>query len=558
MSPFSQVASCAGPATAVAGSATGWWQGGQVAPALDLPALRAALHDLRHSVCIVRKDGHFAVAQGGIAQLGLADAPAEALPIYGYAPAVSLCQLGDPTFCTDHGLRFPYMTGAMANGIASAEMVEAAAHAGFLGSFGAAGLSLSKIETAIDRISGNLDDLPYCFNLIHSPNEPSHEAAVVELYLSRQIHLVEASAYLDLTLPAVLYRVAGIHQDADGRVIAPNRIIAKVSRIEVATKWFSPPPARMLEELVAAGRISAEQATLAGQIPMAQDLTAEADSGGHTDNRPALTLLPTMLALRDRMQEQFAYAVPLRVGAAGGIGTPASAAAALAMGAAYLVTGSINQACLESGSSPQVRLMLAQTQQADVTMAPAADMFEMGVKLQVLKRGTMFPMRANKLWELYRAYNSIDEIPATERAAVEKTIFREPLDAIWQKTRAFFQEVEPSHVRRGESDPKHKMALIFRWYLGLSSRWANAGESSRQVDYQIWCGPSMGAFNEWAKGSYLENPANRTVVAVAMNLLYGAAVVTRMNTLRSQGVRLGPDLTHVAPRPLSQFEDTFQ
>ena len=27
-------------------------------------------------------------------------------------------------------------------------------------------------------------------------------------------------------------------------------------------------------------------------------------------------------------------------------------------------------------------------------MAPAADMFEMGVKLQVLKRGTMFPMRA--------------------------------------------------------------------------------------------------------------------------------------------------------------------
>ena len=33
---------------------------------------------------------------------------------------------------------------------------------------------------------------------------------------------------------------------------------------------------------------------------MAEDLTAEADSGGHTDNRPAITLLPTMLALRDR------------------------------------------------------------------------------------------------------------------------------------------------------------------------------------------------------------------------------------------------------------------
>ena len=31
----------------------------------------------------------------------------------------------------------------------------------------------------------------------------------MELYLARKIRLVEASAYLDLTLPAVLYRVLG-------------------------------------------------------------------------------------------------------------------------------------------------------------------------------------------------------------------------------------------------------------------------------------------------------------------------------------------------------------
>ena len=50
---------------------------------------------------------------------------------------------------------------------------------------------------------------------------------------------------------------------------------------------------------------------------MAQDLTAEADSGGHTDNRPLVTLLPSMLALRDRMQGKHEYAQRLRVGAAG-------------------------------------------------------------------------------------------------------------------------------------------------------------------------------------------------------------------------------------------------
>jgi hypothetical protein len=82
------------------------------------------------------------------------------------------------------------------------------------------------------------------------------------------------------------------------------------------------------------------------------------------------------------------------------------------------------------------------------------------------------------------------------------------------------------------------MALIFRWYLGLSSRWANSGEPTRQIDYQVWCGPSMGAFNEWTKGTPLERPENRKAASVAMALLHGAGVITRLNGLRGQGVSL--------------------
>src|SRR4029077_13940128 len=273
-------------------------------------------------------------------------------------------------------------------------------------------------------------------------------------------------------------------------------------------------------------------------IPMAQDLTAEADSAGHTDNRPALALLPTMLALRDRLQAQHGYPEALRLGAAGGIATPASAAAAFAMGAAYVLTGSVNQGCVESGSSDAVRQMLAEAEQADVIMAPAADMFEMGVKVQVLKRGTLFAMRAAKLYEIYRSRDSLDAIPAAERSMLEKTIFRLSLDEVWQETRAFFQERDPSQIARAEKDPRHKLALVFRWYLGQSSRWANAGEPTRKIDYQVWCGPAMGAFNEWTKGSFLERPENRRVVTVAMNILYGAAVLLRAGSLRCQGVRL--------------------
>jgi trans-AT polyketide synthase/acyltransferase/oxidoreductase domain-containing protein len=90
------------------------------------------------------------------------------------------------------------------------------------------------------------------------------------------------------------------------------------------------------------------------------------------------------------------------------------------------------------------------------------------------------------------------------------------------------------------------MALVFRWYLGQSSRWANAGEPSRRMDYQIWCGPAMGAFNEWTKGTDLAKPENRRVATVANRLLHGAAVMQRLNMLRCQGFPVSAELS---PRP---------
>jgi PfaD family protein len=297
-----------------------------------------------------------------------------------------------------------------------------------------------------------------------------------------------------------------------------------------------------LNLLEGAAVITRAEAELAGRVPVAEDLTVEADSGGHTDNQALTALLPTILSLRDEMAAKHGFTRPIRVGAAGGLGTPGAVAAAFAMGAAYVVTGSINQACVESGSSDIVRQMLAEAQQADVAMAPAGDMFEMGVKVQVLKRGTMFAMRAATLYEIYRAHASLDEIPADVRAGLERDQFKAPLGAIWEECRAFFAQRDPAQVTRAEADPKHKMALVFRWYLGLSSRWANAGVPERRADYQIWCGPAMGAFNEWAAGSLLAAPAERRVVTVALNLLAGACALTRLHQFRAQGHALAPTL----------------
>jgi hypothetical protein len=67
----------------------------------------------------------------------------------------------------------------------------------------------------------------------------------------------------------------------------------------------------------------------------------------------------------------------------------------------------------------------------------------------------------------------------------------------------------------------------------------------------------MGAFNEWTKGTYLEQWRDRRVVVVARNLLHGACVLTRLHLLRCQGVRLPVEWAQVGPMPPEALAAAF-
>ncbi len=535
----------------LAAHALGAFLPGDSTPRTEPSAFRELLAQVGTAVSVVDLDGRPAIVRGGDARLGASPSKHE-LPLLGHAPALVPEQLGDAGFRETYGVANALIVGEMANGIASEALVEAAARAGSLGVFGAAGLSLPRVRDAIDRLSATLAEKPWAINLIHSPDDQKLEAALVELFLERNVPIVSASAYLDLTLPVVKWRVAGISRAASGRIVA-NRLIAKVSRAEVARKFLEPPPQRFLAELVATKVITPEQAELAAHLPMADDVTAEADSGGHTDNRPLLLLLPALQALRDQLSKEHGYGVRPRIGAAGGIATPASVASAFSMGAAYVVTGSVNQCTVEAGTSDAVRALLAQAGPADVAMAPAADMFELGVKVQVLTRGTMFAVRAQRLYELYRAHESVASLPTDVRDELEKKYFKSTLDEAWQGCVRFFRERDPAQLERAAREPKHQLALLFRSYLGQASKWANEGVAGRTLDYQVWCGPAMGAFNAWVKGTFLELPSARDAVTITRNLLTGACALTRVAALRAQGVVVPAEVESFTPRTLDEL-----
>lgn len=445
--------------------------------------------------------------------------------------------LGDHGFARAHGSRFAYIVGEMARGIATPRMVVEAVKAGLVGFYGSAGLRPETIREGLSEIEVSLGrDAPaWGANLIHSPQQPGYERAVVDLFLERGVQRVSASAFMALSPEIVRYSAAGLKRQADGTVKRNTHIFAKVSRAEVARQFMAPAPDTILQALVQRQDISPEQADLAKMVPVAADITAEADSGGHTDNRPMGTLFSSLVEARRNIYKVHSLDPDLiRIGLGGGIGTPWAAAAAFQMGAAYIITGSINQAAVESGLSPDGRKLLADAGPTDIAMTPAADMFEQGVEVQVLKRGTFFAMRGNRMRAIYQSRASFADCSPEEQKFIV-TALGESFDSAWAKTRIFLADTNPAELAKADEDPKRQLALVFRRYLFFGAQWAREGNTARLRDFQIWCGPAMGAFNEWVKGSPLEPLEARTVKQIAWNLLDGAAHITRLQALRASG-----------------------
>ncbi len=530
------------------------WTASSSPPRFDSAGIAEAVREVRRPLHVVRESasGRLGVAREGEVRGRVPQNGKPVYPLLATLPPTYPEWLGDRSFLATHRVRFPYVAGAMANGIATAELVIAMARAGMLAFFGAAGLLPARVEQALDAIDDALGASGASFgaNLIASPNEPALEAKVCELYLARGVARISASAYVDLTPSVVRFSVSGLSEAPDGSVRRARHVFAKVSRPEVARRFMSPAPKAILEMLLREGTITQQEALLAARVPIAEDVTIEADSGGHTDNQALAAVFPVMTRLRDALSAEHGYARPIRLGAAGSIGTPSAVAAAFSLGASYVLTGSINQSAVESGLSKAGKLLLAEASMGDVVMAPAADMFEQGVKVQVLRRGTMFGPRAARLYQLYTSHDSLEAMSSETRNKLEREVLGAPIDEVWAHTTAFFRERDPRELERAARDPKHKMALVFRWYLGLSSKWAITGEEARRLDYQIWCGPAMGAFNDWARGSFLEDPSQRGVVPIALNLLEGACVIARAQQLRSFGVPVPAEAFDHRPRRL--------
>ena len=148
--------SSSSPPAAVRDGRIGGWRGDRD-PAFAADDLVARIHAIREQAYVVvdPDSGRLGIASGG--SLVDAHSPA-AWPVTAVLPPMYPEWLGDRSFNDVHGTRFPYITGAMANGIATTRLVIEMARAGGLGFFGAAGLGRDVVSLAIDELVAELGD----------------------------------------------------------------------------------------------------------------------------------------------------------------------------------------------------------------------------------------------------------------------------------------------------------------------------------------------------------------------------------------------------------------
>lgn len=428
--------------------------------------------------------------------------------------------IGNKVFRERYNTKYSYYGGGMYKGISSKEMVVRFGNADILSFYGTGGVKLNEVENNIRFIKEHLaPGKPFGINVVNNPNDPSYEFKLMDIIINNGVSCIEASAFFSVTPALIYYRAKGI-KIINGKKELTNHIIAKLSRPEVAAEFLSTPSERLINKLIESGKISVEEAEIIKNYPVADDICVESDSGGHTDAQNAFSVLPTIVRMRNETMTNKGFKDYINVGAAGGIGTPESVVASIMLGADFFVTGSINQCSVEAGTSDIVKDMLQNMNVQDTDYVPAGDMFEYGAKVQVMKKGVFFATRANKLYELYKLYSSIDDLDDKTIDLLENKYFNRKFSDIYKDCIDFYSTEE---IEKADKNPKVKMAMIFKWYFGRSTFTAINGDETNRVNFQIPCGPALGAFNQWVKGTELESWKNRNVDKIADLLLSKSA-----------------------------------
>lgn len=425
--------------------------------------------------------------------------------------------LGSGAFRARYRLRLAYLAGS-SRGAGSVETALRLAGAGLMGVLGGSGLSPEQVAARLLETRRQLPSgAPLALALLHSPENPELEMALALTATENEVDVLEVSGFLQPRLSLLMFRFAGCAERGE-----PRLVLARVARPDVASELVAPPSSHLLEMGLREGLLSPEDARVAVHWPLVSELCADPEGGGLTGSSSWAVLLPCLKAEATRARQRHGFSGEIFVGACGGMGSPEALAAAFFLGADFVMTTGINSCTPQSPLCPEARDLLAKVGVGDTTYAPAWETFELGGRMEVVRRGTLFAARAHKLQDIYRRGESLEALSESDRKWLEKHLLRTSIAEAWSRVQNELASVLPQALAAAADSPRLRLSLLCKWYLWSSLRAAH-GSATPSSDFAIPCDSEMGALNEWLKGTPLQPWSERHVDVLAQRLMTAAA-----------------------------------
>lgn len=425
-------------------------------------------------------------------------------------------KLGDREFMKKYNINLPYIVGPMHKGVSGYEFVKRLSDNNILSFVGTRGLSVDETQKIVVKLRGRKN---YGVSVDYDSFDKEHEKQIFELLIREKISVIQASSYFNLTENLVLYKLYGAKKNSNGENCIPNKIFLKTTRPEIAELFMTPVPENMLKKMHDEGKLSEEQVEIAKSIPLADEIIVVSFGADKTGSIPVNSFLPQVIAKKNALIKKYGYSENIHVGAAGSIGDPVSALDAFLLGADFIMTGSVNQCTAEAEISDMIKNKLQKVEIQDTEIIPTSHVYEIGMKMQVLKKGVFFTARALKLYEIYNKISKIEDIEPELLAQIQDKYFGKSIDAIYSEIK---NELSEKEIDRAETDSKFKFGLIIYWYYNYCTECAIRNDNVQNLNCLIPVSCAMGRINNFLEKTEYSDWKNRHPDIIAKLIMSGA------------------------------------
>lgn len=503
----------------------------------------STLRDLKRPLTFVEQDERVGLLCGPHGLAAAESVPGASIRLK--LPAASGRDLGNPEFRKRFAVDWAMTAAPMERGLTRVEFSAALARSGFLAVHAIDFHDEAQIREELDALRAGAQGRSFAVGMRYHPHHEGEDERRFDLLREMDVDTAYVAGYVRATRAMLAYRYASLKEKVEGEGLRPRKLVVRVSHVELARHFAQPAPSDLLDELRTRELLSEEERALAEGLPMADAIVVEGDLLRSGTRRDLGTLLPAVATvLRD------GDASSVLLGAAGDLASPEALEGAFAMGADFVVVGDPFQLTLEAGGAPDRKALLARLQTADVTTVPSYEYLEADWRVHVARFGSPFAARATRLERILRDHDEGRPLDEKDRSFLERQLFGGPLDDCFERARPFFEERWPELLRRADDDGKLRLPLLARKYLWDSQSWGNEGNPEHKLDWQLRCGPGMGAFNLWRADSPLAELEKLDAATLARSLMNGAAVVARLASVGAAGLGVPQNLRPLPPLPL--------